>query len=256
MSKYLVIANWKMNPSTKKEASSLAHEIEQRIGGFYNTKIVIVPPFPFFDAVKSSIKKAALGAGNIFWEEKGPYTGEVSPLQIRDMGAEYVILGHSERREHLGETDEVINKKMQASLKAGLSAILCVGEREREGNDIPPIVGDQLAEGLRAVKKQFLKNVIIAYEPVWAISTNKGARPDTPDSAFRANLFIRKIITGLYGRKAANEVRVLYGGSVRRENILSFLTEGNMQGALVGGASLDPREFVEIAAIASRAEKK
>lgn len=246
MHKPLIVANWKMNPASLKEAILLASAAEECAAKVKNVEIVLAPPFPFLGAIKSVIKKSKLGAQDSFWADSGPYTGEVSWKQLAGIGAEYIIIGHSERRIHLGESDELIAKKTDALLKNGMNVILCIGEREREGGDIPIAVGIQLKSALIGVKKNMIKNLIIAYEPVWAISTNAGARPDSPDNAFRATLYIRKILVELYGRTAASAVRIIYGGSVKSANIASFLREGKMEGALVGGASLDPREFAEI----------
>lgn len=251
MHKPLIIANWKMNPATFAEAVLLARKIERGLAGIRGVEVVIAPPFPFLMEVGRVLKKSKLGSQDIFWADIGPYTGEVSWRQLKEVGAEYAIIGHSERKLHIGENDEMINKKVRAALEHGVSPVLCIGERERAGNDIPGTVGEQLKNALRGVKKSFLKGLIVAYEPVWAISTMPGARPDTPDNAFRALVYIRKTITRLYGRTAGETVRIIYGGSVKAGNIASFLREGKMEGALVGGASLDPKEFVKIVRIAA-----
>lgn len=243
----LVIANWKMNPDAPGRAAALARKIERILPPRRRVEVVVAPPAPFLLPVGTALKNAVLGAQDAFWADTGPYTGETSPQQLRYLKVEYVIVGHSERRIHLGETDETVNKKIRAVLGNGLSAILCIGERERVGADIPPLVGDQLKVALAGIKKELLKRLVVAYEPVWAISTTAGTSgPDTPDSAFRARLYIEKIISGLYGRQAYKSVRVIYGGSVRAENVGAFLREGKMDGALVGSASLDVKEFGEI----------
>lgn len=246
MRKPLIIANWKMNPASLKEAISLAERVEIGIAEMRHAQIVFAPPFPFLSEVRRALKKSKLGAQDSFWADSGPYTGEVSWKQLADIGVEYVIIGHSERRLHLGESDEIINKKTDALLKNGMKTVLCIGEREREGGDIPITVGLQLKTALSGIKKNLIKNLIIAYEPVWAISTNLGARADSPDNAFRATLYIRKILIELYGRTTASDVQIIYGGSVKSGNVAGFLREGKMEGVLVGGASLDPREFAEI----------
>ncbi len=246
MTKYIIIANWKSNPDAPGRAAILAHGIEEGIQGLRGVEVVIAPPFPYLLPISNVIKKAKLGSQNMFWEDVGPYTGEVSWHHLRHIKANFVIIGHSERRRYCGETDSMINKKVKAALENGLTPILCIGENERVDNDIPAVVGEQLRHALAQVKKSHLKNLIVAYEPVWAISTTVGAVSDTPDNAFRALVYIRKILADLYGRKLADLVRVIYGGSVNAKNIESFLLEGKMQGALVGGASLDPKEFVEI----------
>lgn len=238
----LIIANWKSNPDSPGRAVLLAQKIERSIYS-RDAEVVVAPPFPFLIPVGKVLKKAKLGAQNVFWEDTGPYTGEVSWRHLKHCRASYVIVGHSERRIHLGETDEMINKKVLALLLHGPKPVLCVGEHERESNEIPAIVGHQMKSALAGVKKQQVKNLTIAYEPVWAISTMPGARTVTPDNAFRAMVYIRRILSDLFGRALAEKVRIIYGGSVGAENISVFLREGKMQGALVGGASLDPREF-------------
>ena len=250
--KKLIVANWKMNPESPDAAVKLARSSapNAQIPKYRNIELVVAPPFPFLDAAGRVLEEdVKLGAQDVFWEERGAYTGEVSGRQLKAAGVEYVIIGHSERRMHLGETDEMVQKKVRAALAARLGAILCVGERERQGADIPSVVGDQLAAGLAGTKKDALKNLVIAYEPVWAISTTPGARgPDTPDSAFRARLYIEKVLKNLYGSQAGGNVRIIYGGSVNAGNAASFITEGQMDGLLVGSAALDAKEFGRIAA--------
>jgi triosephosphate isomerase (TIM) len=252
MKKKLIIANWKMNPSTSREALLLAYRAERGAARIKNIEVVLAPPFPFLIPVMRIIKKAKLGAQDAAWRSKGPFTGQVSWQQLRHLGVKYVIVGHSERREQLGETDDMVNKKVLELLSHGMGTVLCIGEREREGDDIPAVVGVQLKKALRGVKRRHLNHLYIAYEPIWAISTTLGSRSDTPDNAFQAVVYIRKIITNLFGRKSAEAVRVLYGGSVRASNVASFLTEGKTDGALVGGASLDPIEFSKVIEEASR----
>ncbi|TSC78175.1 MAG: triosephosphate isomerase (TIM) [Parcubacteria group bacterium Gr01-1014_33] len=251
MKKPLIIANWKMNPLTRKEAVLLAQEIEEGSRMVKDCEVVIAPPFPFLESIGAALKKSKLGAQNVFWEARGAYTGEISWDQVTRLKVRYVIVGHSERRIRLGETDEMVNKKVRACAEHGLMTVLCIGERERTGAEIPSIVGDQLRRALAGVKTNALKNLVVAYEPVWAISTNPGARADTPDNAFRARMYIKRILTELYGRHIAEEVRIIYGGSVNSTNISAFLEEGKMDGALVGGASLDRKEFLNILKAAS-----
>ncbi len=243
MVKPLIIANWKANPDSPGRAVLLAKKIELGIRKFRNVEVVIAPPFPFLAPVAKVVKKIKLGAQDAFWGDIGPYTGEVSWHQLKHFGVQYVIVGHSERKLHLGETDDLINKKIRVLLGHDMSPILCVGERERSGKEIPALLGEQIKKALKEVKKNHLKNLTIAYEPIWAISTMPGAKPDIPDNAFRAMVYIRKVIAGLYGTKVAGAVRVIYGGSVNEKNIVAFLREGKMEGALVGGASLRPGEF-------------
>lgn len=256
MAKPLIIANWKSNPPTVAEAVLLVKKIERSLRGLgisksRNVEVIIAPPFPFLSQVKKILKKSRLGAQNVFWGDVGPYTGEVSWRQLKPLGVTYVIVGHSERKIHLGETDEMINKKVKTLLENDLKPILCVGESKRDDSEIPAIVGEQLKNALAGISRTRVKNLIVAYEPIWAISTMPGARPDTPDNAFRATVYIRKILIQLYGRNLARAIKIIYGGSVNSENIAPFLKEGKMEGALVGGSSLKPEEFVKIVKTAS-----
>lgn len=212
------------------------------------TKVVICPPFIWLAGLIRQYKKSvSFGAQNVFWKEAGAFTGEISAAMLKSAGAEYVIIGHSERKIYLGETDELVNKKIKAALKVGLKPIICIGEKERgEDSEVPGIVGEQIKKALDGIHKNQLKKIILAYEPIWAISTMPGARPDTPDNAFRVSIFIRKILTQLHGRKAVEAVKIIYGGSVNSANVAAFIREGKMEGVLVGSASLDPAEFVKI----------
>lgn len=255
MKKLLIIANWKMNPDAPGRAALLANKIERSLARVRNVDVVIAPPFPFLLPIAAVIKRAKLGSQNVFWQDCGPYTGEVSWHQLKHIKVDYVIVGHSERKIFLGETDEMIHDKVRILLENNMTPILCVGERERVGDDIPEIVGEQIRAALKGIKKSLLKKLVIAYEPIWAISTMPNARPDTPASAFQAVIYIRKVMSELYGRTMGDEIQIIYGGSVNAKNIKGFLEEGRMQGALVGGASLDAAEFGEIVAIASRAGK-
>ena len=244
--KPLIIANWKMNPASVREASALADHTEAAVRAAKNVEAVVAPPFPYFHAVKNEIRYVKLGAQNVWWTDEGPYTGEVSWRQLKQFGVQYVIVGHSERRIHAHEGDVMINRKIHVLLEHGIAPILCIGEQERESNNIPETVGAELKAALENVKRSMIKKLIVAYEPIWAISTTSGSKPDTPANAFQAMVFIRKVISSLYGRAESDGVRVIYGGSVKASNIVSFLVEGKMQGALVGGASLKPKEFREI----------
>ena len=237
----LIIANWKLNPTTEREAIKLAKESD--IDG-----LVICPPFPFLEAVAKVIKKAKLGAQDLFWEEKGAYTGEVSAAQLKDLGVEYVITGHSDRRK-LGETDEMIAKKIEAALKSSLTPVLCVGEtqEERSGGKARETVERELKIGLSLVGNSELatRNLIVAYEPIWAIGTGAS---DTPEDMLEMVELIR--------RQASSVKRqVIYGGSVTSENAEEFLKHKEISGALVGGASLNPKEIKKIVEIAKKYAK-
>ena len=243
--KRIIIANWKMNPSTLKEAKRLFVQVKKEVRRTRNVEVVICPSFVHIYEVrlrkiftKSDFVRLKLGAQNAFWQEGGPYTGEVSPAMLKELGVTHVIIGHSERKKWLGETDEMINKKVKAVLKAGLVPILCVGEWEREvANEIPHIVEEQVRAALKGIKKGDFKNGIIAYEPVWAIGTGKA---ETPDNATRAALYIRKIVKSVLGSKTADKIRIIYGGSVNSRNAASFIAKEirGVEGGLVGGARL------------------
>lgn len=246
MPKPLIIANWKMNPDSPGRAALLARKIEEGIAKFRNVEVVIAPPYPFLIPVSRILRRAKLGSQNAFWSDMGPYTGEVSWHQLKHLNVEYVIIGHSERKIYLGETDDMINSKVCSVLKAGMKVVLCIGEIKREGNDVSSPVGAKLKGALKNVKGRLLKNLIVCYEPVWAISTMPGSHADSPENAFKILLYLRRILTELYGRKKAENVPIIYGGSVNALNIRSFLIDGKMEGALVGGASLSPEEFINI----------
>lgn len=246
MHKKIIVANWKMNPASVADAVVLAKKIEQVGRGISGTEIVLAPPALFLVPIARVLKSVRLGAQNAFWEDVGAYTGEVSPSQLRHIGVRYVVVGHSERKMYVGETDEMIAKKTAAVVRAGMGVILCIGERHRAAGDIPAEVGTQLKNALAGLKRSALKDILVCYEPVWAISTTPDAVSATPDDAFRASVYIRKIIGSLFGLAAGRETRVIYGGSVGAKNMTSFLDEGAMDGVLVGSASLDAHEFKRI----------
>lgn len=252
MNKLLIVANWKMNPETLKEAKELFQIAQRAVRGVKGTEVVICPPFPYLTRFRLQVSGfMKLGAQNCFYEQNGAYTGEVSPSMLKDLGCAYVILGHSERRQYLGETNEIINKKVKAALKAGLKVILCIGENMRDSFDarghwtheLDPKVKDELVLALDGVQKSKIGNLAVAYEPVWAIGTGNAA---TPNDVLSAKIFIRKIIGDMFNRKIAETVRVLYGGSTDRKNAADFVKEGQADGLLVGGASLDAEEFIEM----------
>jgi len=235
----IIIANWKSNPRSIDEARKLAKAID-----FKNA--VVCPPFPFLEAVGGTLKKASLGAQDVFWGDVGAYTGEVSWRHLKSLGVKYVIIGHSERRRYLKESDELISKKVEAALKAGLKVVLCVGEDlniHNEGMESVKIfIKDQLENDLPLNPKSYILNprLIIAYEPIWAISTETGGKPDTPENAVEMIKFIKGILNS--GFNIMNP-KVLYGGSVNVKNASEFLINKEIDGALVGGASLKPKEF-------------
>lgn len=233
MNHKLIIANWKLNPMTVREAVRLARA-EDRKG------VIVAPPFPFLDALGTALKRAQLGAQDVFFEAKGAYTGGVAPAMLASLGVRYVIIGHSERRA-LGETDAIVGKKVKAALAEGLTPVICVGEpwsvRKRRLAAAKRFVSKQLSSALKGVRA---RNVIIAYEPVWAIGSGKA---DEPAEAAAMARFIKKFLAPHTHRLTP---RVLYGGSVTPHNAAAFLRESSIDGALVGGASLRPRDFMKI----------
>ncbi len=240
--KPLIVANWKMNPLTLWEAKQNFELIKEEGEKINNVETVICAPFVFLSALKPGAN-VKIGAQDCFWEEKGAYTGEVSPEQLADLGCEYVILGHSERRKYLGEQTAEVNQKIRAALMAGLNVIFCAGSETKE----PGIeIKKQLEEGLRGIEKPDFSKIIITYEPVWSISTTEGKVVPTPREVSAGALYIRKVLEALFDEKIAQDVKIIYGGSVNSGNIGGFLKEGKMNGGLVGAASLDPKEFIDI----------
>lgn len=245
----LIVGNWKMN-KTASEAASFVRELIGRLTVNPKVEIVLAPPFTALESVRLTLgpsSKIGLGAQNLHWEPQGPFTGEISAPMLRDLGCTYVIIGHSERRTLFGEQDDAIRKKVGAALKHGLRPILCVGESlaEREDNRTEAIVTGQLTAGLVGLSAQELFAVSIAYEPVWAIGTGRAA---TTEQAIAVHRAIRACIASGWTRDAAQGMRVLYGGSVTPENAESFLTEVEIDGALVGGACLKSDSFAKIIA--------
>ncbi len=246
MKKRLIIANWKAHPATMAEARAWAGRIEAQLAVPRSVEVVIAPPFPFLSALGDVLKKVHLGAQDVFWEDIGPYTGAVSWRHVAELGVRTVIVGHSERRRIFGETDEMVNRKVHALIAAGMTPVVCVGEAEREGSEIPRSVEEQVRAALTGVRREDAASAVLAYEPIWAISTTPGARTADPEMAFRARLSLKKTLVDLYGGAAADRVRIIYGGSVTGDSLASFIKEGRMDGALVGGASLDPDGFVRM----------
>jgi triosephosphate isomerase len=239
--KSLIIANWKCNPVTVKEAENLFNSVKKGVKDIKGAEVVICPPFIYLSKLEGLI----LGAQNCFWQDKGAYTGEVSVAMIKNLGCNYIIIGHSERRKHFQETDETISKKLKAALLSGLSVIFCVGEtqEEREEDKTEQILHQEIVSGLNGVPLSKIPNLIIAYEPVWAIGTGNAC--DVEESQKMA-LVIRKIISKIYNLNISKKIRILYGGSVNSKNGQAYLNEGGFQGLLVGSASLDPKEFVDL----------
>ncbi|MDD4876187.1 MAG: triose-phosphate isomerase [Dehalococcoidales bacterium] len=239
----MIAANWKMN-TTVSEAKKLVTEIHQELSDIKNIDKVICPPFISLATVYELTKEGSikLGAQNVYFEEKGAYTGEISPLMLTDF-CKYVIIGHSERRQYFNETREIINKKIRTSLSFKLMPILCVGEslEENEAGNTEKIVAGQLKSALAGI--DYPNGLILAYEPIWAIGTGKSA---TGEQANKTIGFLRRNINELYNETAAQNVRILYGGSVTDTNTTEFISQPEIDGALVGGASLKAKQFISI----------
>jgi triosephosphate isomerase len=229
------------------EAVETAKELAASVSGLGDVDVMIAPPFtalaPVHEAIRGS--NVMLGAQNIFWKNEGAYTGEISPGMIVSAGCKYVIIGHSERRQYFGETDENVNKKIWAAISNDLAPVLCIGEteKERESGNTFNILDKQIKKGLEGFSPDNLKHLILAYEPVWAIGTGKTA---TSAQAQEVHLFLRSLIGNLFGKDIAGSVRILYGGSVKPENIGELMSMSDIDGALVGGASLDAKKFSSI----------
>ena len=239
----LIAGNWKMN-TTVTEAVALVKEMWGGLDEVKNVEKVVCPPFVSLPAVRDLLKGTSikLGAQNLYFEEKGAYTGEVSPLMLAEL-CEYVIIGHSERRQYFNETGEIVNKKFKAALKAGLKPILCVGEKleENEAGKTEEVVTGQIKSSLAGIS--YTPSLVIAYEPIWAIGTGKAA---TSQQANDTIGLIRRTVSGMYGKEAAQSVRILYGGSVNAANATELMLQPEIDGALVGGASLKASDFVSI----------
>lgn len=248
---WMVAGNWKMH-TVLDEAKSLARYIVDNTKDIKTGEVILSPPFVYLFSVADIIKGSSvkLSAQNMYFEEKGAYTGEVSPVMLKDIGCQYVIIGHSERRKYFGETDDNVNLKVKKALSIGIKPIICVGEtlEEREKDITEFVVGIQVKRALVGIDN--ISNIVIAYEPVWAIGTGKNA---TPKEAEEVHLFIREIIRKKY-KDAADNLLILYGGSVTVDNIGSLIEMKNIDGALVGGASLKGESFVGI--IKKVAEKR
>ncbi|MFZ9682112.1 MAG: triose-phosphate isomerase [Cephaloticoccus sp.] len=252
--KKFIAGNWKMN-KTPADAADLVSEIVTAIGRQTDVDVLVCPPFTALDSVSRQLEGSnlKLGAQNMHFELSGAFTGEVSAPMLRGLFVTHVILGHSERRALFGETDAMINQKVLTAIKNQLRPILCVGETlaEREAGDTLKVVQTQLEAGLEGVGKDQAPSVIIAYEPVWAIGTGKVA---TSDQAQEVHAFIRGLLTKLHGETAAQKVRILYGGSMKPSNAPELLAQKDIDGGLIGGASLESRSFVELVKAASEAK--
>lgn len=247
MRRKIIAANWKMN-MTQAESERFVESFLRDIGEITDVEVVIIPPFTALAKVTEAVGRAhsiKVGAQNMYWEKSGAFTGEISAPLLRDLFVHYVVLGHSERRTLFGETDEMVNRKVHAALEANLHPLVCVGETldQRDKGNVEKILSIQLHGSLAGLKPKELQETVIAYEPVWAIGTGRNA---TPQQAQEAHAFIRKILRDMSDETTADRVRIQYGGSVKPENARELMSQPDIDGALVGGASLDSRSFAQI----------
>lgn len=251
--KKLIIGNWKMNPSNKAEALREFKKIKTAVGKMQHVQTVILPAQPYLGLLAKEVSghRCVIGAQNMFYEEVGSFTGETAASQLKDMGIEYVLVGHSERRA-LGETNEDVAQKLQMAMKYAMRPVVCIGEsaRDRSGGHYQA-VRDQVVGSLAGLPKSALSRVIIAYEPLWAISSNKNAEPASPEDAEEMIIFIQKVISEHFKLKSAPKMTFIYGGSSNSENAADFLVKEVIDGLLPGRASLDPREFIKMLKIAN-----
>ncbi len=244
--KPLIAGNWKMF-KTCAEAVETARQLMDLVADISDTEVMIAPPFTALTPVAEILKESRilLGAQNLHWEKEGAFTGEISPLMLVSAGCQYVIIGHSERRQYFGETDHSVNKKINAANNNGLIPVFCIGEseKERESGQTFSVLDKQVKKGLEGLFADNLKTLVIAYEPVWAIGTGKTA---TTDQAQEVHQFLRSLVGKSFGETLAKSIRILYGGSVKPGNISELMARPDIDGALVGGASLDAETFSKI----------
>lgn len=244
--KALLAGNWKMH-TTLVDGCKLAIDVAKQCTAYTDREVLLAPPFTTLSEISHVLKESQiiLATQNVCWEEKGAFTGEISPLMVKDAGGTAAIVGHSERRQIFGETDEMVNKRMQGGLAADLLMILCIGEtlEEREGDKTFSVLETQVKKGLANISVDDMVKVVIAYEPVWAIGTGKTA---SKEQAQEAHAFVRGIVEQIYEKNVAEQTRILYGGSVKPANVDELMAQPDIDGALVGGAALDAESFSRI----------
>src|SRR3712207_4604642 len=245
--KKIVAANWKMN-MTQAEAAAFIDTFLREMGESAEVEVVIIPPFTALSKASEALhdsQNVKLGAQNMYWEKGGAFTGEISAAMLRELFVRYVVLGHSERRQLLGETDEIVNRKVRAAHEAGLKPIVCIGEtlEQRERGEVEKDLGTQLSGSLANLGGKELNETVVAHEPVWPIGTGKTA---TTEQAQEAHAFVRQTLREISDEATAGKIRIQYGGSVKPDNARSLMSQPDIDGALVGGASLDPRSFAQI----------
>ncbi len=244
--KALIAGNWKMH-TTVVDGCQLAVDVAKSCTGFEDREIVIAPPFTILSEVSHVVKgtEILIGVQNVCWEEQGAFTGEISPLMVKDAGGTVAIVGHSERRQIFSESDDLVNRRLKGGLASGLLMIFCIGEtlKEREDGRAFAVLADQLRNGLKDISAEDMKKVVVAYEPVWAIGTGKTA---TKEQAQETHAFIRGFLEQIYEKNVAEQTRILYGGSVKPDNVDTLMSQADIDGALVGGAALDAKSFGRI----------
>ena len=255
MRKTIIAGNWKMY-KTLREGQELVIALRRELYQIEDVDIVVCPPYTLLaylaDALETS--NILIGAQDLYWQDEGAFTGEVSPVMLKDIGCKFVIVGHSERRQYFGETNESVNNKIKAALKHDLTPIVCVGETlsQRESDKTLKVLQDHIENGLKDISDTDIVRMVIAYEPVWAIGTGKNA---TPQQAQEAQKYIRDLLRKMYNNDIADTVRIQYGGSVKPENITELMSQPDVDGALVGGASLKIETFTEIVRKAAEVKK-
>jgi len=246
MRRPIIAGNWKMN-KTIGEAVDLVKALKAKVADVADVEVVVAPTFTALSAVADVIKGSniKLSAQDMHWEKSGAFTGEISPLMLKDVGCQYVIIGHSERRMYFGETNETVNRKVKSAHEYSIRPIMCVGEKleEREAGIMKDVVKDHVVNGLAGLTEEQMIATVIAYEPVWAIGTGKTA---TPEQAQEVHQFIRELLAGMYSPKVADAVIIQYGGSVKPDNVAQLMSQPDIDGGLIGGASLDADSFTKI----------
>ncbi len=246
MRKPMIAGNWKLH-KTVSEALELVKDVQKNVADVQDVEIVVAPVFTALYPVAAELKGSniAVSSQDVYWEEQGPFTGEVVPGMLKDVGCTHAIIGHSERRQYFGETEETVNKKVKAALAAGLTPIMCVGEtlEQRESGDTMNVVAAQVRGGLEGLSNDDVAKIVIAYEPVWAIGTGKTA---TPDQAQDVHKSIRDLVAEIASADVADGIRILYGGSVKPENVDELMGQPDLDGALVGGAALKSDSFTRL----------
>ncbi|MCK5032664.1 MAG: triose-phosphate isomerase [Calditrichia bacterium] len=246
MRNIVIAGNWKMYKSNS-EAKELVEELKNKTNDIIKTRMIVCPPYTALSIAAELVKgtNIQVGAQNMYWEQQGAFTGEISTEMIKSTGATFVLIGHSERRQFFGETDETVNKKLKAALQSGLNPIVCIGEtlEERESGVTNDVVGKQVEKALADISTESMKKVVLAYEPIWAIGTGKTA---TPEQAQDVHKFIRSVLYKLYSTEVGDEIVIQYGGSVKPENASELLSQPDIDGALVGGACLKADSFSAI----------